>query len=79
MPEDPEILAVVAGMRPSRVGGALVKRDQVVVRGEERVLVHNYGAGGTGYQAGYGMALEAVDSVQDILKNVSKLKPRARL
>ena len=28
---------------------------------DERVVVHNYGAGGTGYQGSWGMAKEAVD------------------
>ncbi|KAF9878470.1 d-amino acid oxidase [Colletotrichum karsti] len=49
----PDILAVAAGLRPSRKGGARVEKTEVTVRGKTRYLVHNYGAGGTGYQAGY--------------------------
>ncbi|OAA57625.1 NAD(P)-binding domain protein [Niveomyces insectorum RCEF 264] len=64
---EPEILAVAAGLRPSREGGARVEREEVVVDGKSRVVVHNYGAGGTGYQAGYGMALDAVKCVEDLL------------
>lgn len=30
--------------------------------------MHNYGAGGTGFQAGYEMATEAVDALEDLLK-----------
>lgn len=54
-------------MRPSRLGGARIERDEIAVDGERRVIVHNYGAGGTGFQAGYGMALDAVKSTEDIL------------
>lgn len=57
-------------MRPSREGGARIERDEILVNGERRVIVHNYGAGGTGFQAGYGMALDAVKSIEDILSTL---------
>ncbi|CAG8909549.1 unnamed protein product [Penicillium egyptiacum] len=52
-----EILAAFAGMRPSREGGARVASEVVQVDESERkgLVVHDYGAGGTGFQAGYGM------------------------
>ncbi|KAK8048209.1 hypothetical protein PG994_009939 [Apiospora phragmitis] len=62
-----EILAVLAGLRPSREGGARVEAVELKVRGQGRLLVHNYGAGGTGFQAGYGMAADAVASAKPIL------------
>ncbi|KAF5538616.1 d-amino-acid oxidase [Fusarium napiforme] len=65
--KEPEVLAAFAGMRPSREGGARIERDENPVNGERRVIVHNYGAGGTGFQAGYGMALDAAKSIEDIL------------
>ncbi|KAI6784019.1 D-amino-acid oxidase-like protein [Emericellopsis cladophorae] len=49
-----EVLAAFAGMRPSRTGGARIEGDSITVKGQKKPLVHNYGAGGTGYQAGYG-------------------------
>ncbi|KAL6922602.1 hypothetical protein ACHAP8_012321 [Fusarium lateritium] len=64
---DVEVLAAFAGIRPSREGGARIERDEIIIDGVKRPIVHNYGAGGTGFQAGYGMALDAVDSVEDIL------------
>lgn len=74
------MLAVVAGLRPSREGGARVEREKVVVHGHERALVHNYGAGGTGFQAGYGMAYDAVETVSDLLKALNNdAVPRSRL
>lgn len=53
---DLEILRVAAGLRPSRHGGARI--EKTVVGG--KVLIHNYGASGYGYQAGLGMASKAV-------------------
>ncbi|KAL5361179.1 hypothetical protein BJX96DRAFT_185172 [Aspergillus floccosus] len=73
---NPEVLAVFAGLRPSRQGGARVERGELLVAGKKRDIVHNYGAGGTGFQAGYGMALDAVASVEDILQSI---KTPARL
>ncbi|VUC29626.1 unnamed protein product [Clonostachys rosea] len=76
---EPEILAVVAGLRPSREGGTRIQREHVIVHGLERSLVHNYGAGGTGFQAGYGMAIDAVQSVDDILSTLKSDKLRLKL
>ncbi|OQE13998.1 hypothetical protein PENFLA_c041G07904 [Penicillium flavigenum] len=58
-----EILAAFAGLRPSREGGARVASEVVQVddSGRKGLVVHNYGAGGTGFQAGYGMAVDAVE------------------
>ncbi|KAJ0421684.1 hypothetical protein BJY00DRAFT_311986 [Aspergillus carlsbadensis] len=79
---EPEILTAAAGLRPSREGGARVERENVSVpvngHGHARTLVHNYGAGGTGFQAGYGMATDAVACVEDILFEVAR-GGRARL
>lgn len=65
-----EVLSVSAGMRPSRHGGARVERTVLEIGGRKRDIVHNYGAGGTGFQAGYGMAVEAVDAAADILRDL---------
>lgn len=46
---------------------------------QKRVLVHNYGAGGTGFQAGYGMALESVELVEDLLVDFGDGDNRASL
>lgn len=72
-------MAVFAGLRPSREGGARVEREKVQVGGKIRALVHNYGAGGTGFQAGYGMALESVATVKDILREIESNVPQAHL
>lgn len=53
---DLEILRVVAGLRPSRHGGVRIEKEVV----EGKTLIHNYGAGGYGYQSGLGMADKAV-------------------
>lgn len=46
---DPEILAAFTGLRPSREGGARVQKEEIKVAREKRTVVHNYGAGGTGF------------------------------
>lgn len=73
------MIASYAGLRPSREGGARIEREEVVIDGKTKVLVHNYGAGGTGYQAGYGMALEAVGTVDDVLRDLETAVRRSRL
>jgi glycine/D-amino acid oxidase-like deaminating enzyme len=56
-PEDLKVIKHGVGLRPSRKGGARVERQIL----DGRTVVHNYGAGGAGYQASWGMAKEAVD------------------
>lgn len=51
-----EIIRVAAGLRPSRHGGPRIEVEHV----EDKLLVHNYGASGYGYQAGFGMSHKAV-------------------
>ena len=66
-----EVLAAFSGLRPSREGGARVERTSIQL-GDSRscVLVHNYGAGGTGFQAGFGMSQEAISTVEDVLSGL---------
>lgn len=52
-----EILRVVSGLRPSRLGGPRIEKEIV---SSNKVLIHNYGASGYGYQAGLAMAHKAV-------------------
>jgi len=59
-PEDLKVLAHGVGLRPSRKGGARVERTVL----DGAVLIHNYGAGGAGYQASWGMAKTAVDLLE---------------
>ncbi|KAH8901112.1 nucleotide-binding domain-containing protein [Thozetella sp. PMI_491] len=66
-----EVLAQISGLRPSRDGGARVEKAELIVNGKKRVIVHNYGAGGTGYQAGYGMAEDSVRLVDDVIEALS--------
>ncbi|KAH6675236.1 hypothetical protein F5X68DRAFT_140256, partial [Plectosphaerella plurivora] len=75
---DFDVLAAFSGLRPSREGGARVERDAIAIAGVRRPLIHNYGAGGTGYQAGYGMAVDAVRLAEDLLGDFH-VEVRARL
>ncbi|KAK8032078.1 FAD dependent oxidoreductase [Apiospora arundinis] len=74
-----EVLAVLAGLRPSREGGARVEAVGLKVQGQDRLLVHNYGAGGTGFQAGYGMAVDAVACAKIVLGRLSSRANQAKL
>ena len=72
-----EVLAAFSGLRPSREGGARVEREELQLEdGRNGVLVHNYGAGGTGFQAGLGMAFDAIASVEKELAGLVKEKSR---
>ena len=74
-----EVLAAFAGLRPSREGGARVEREEIVVDGQTKCLVHNYGAGGTGFQAGFGMALESVSKIEDLLHDIRGQSRQSKL
>jgi D-amino-acid oxidase len=66
-----EVLSAFAGLRPSREGGARVERTSIQVDGSRTgIIVHNYGAGGTGFQAGLGMAQDAITTVEDVLSGL---------
>jgi D-amino-acid oxidase len=70
-----EVLAAFSGLRPSREGGARVERTSIQLDiSHKGILVHNYGAGGTGFQAGLGMAQEAIDTVGDVLSSLPQEK-----
>ncbi|CDR47570.1 CYFA0S33e00562g1_1 [Cyberlindnera fabianii] len=53
------ISRVAAGLRPSRHGGVRIELEEIQAEG--KVLIHNYGASGYGYQSGLGMAHKAVE------------------
>jgi len=52
-----EIIRTASGLRPSRHGGPRIELEKL---DDGKLLVHNYGASGYGYQAGLGMAHKAV-------------------
>ncbi|CAN6605257.1 hypothetical protein TRVA0_002S05358 [Trichomonascus vanleenenianus] len=56
-----EIIREAAGLRPSRQGGVRIEKETRA----KGIVIHNYGASGTGYQSGYGMAMEAVALLKD--------------
>lgn len=57
------------GLRPVREGGTRVESERI----DGVWVVHNYGAGGAGYQSSYGCAMKAVGLVEQALGGRAKL------
>lgn len=58
--ENLEVVRAAAGLRPSRHGGVRIEKEPI---DEGKVVIHNYGASGYGYQAGFGMVKKAIGMV----------------
>ena len=58
------------GLRPARTGGPRCEAEEV--KGTK--VIHNYGHGGSGYQASYGCAYLVVKLVQQIVGSSSDCK-----
>ncbi|KAF4120837.1 FAD dependent oxidoreductase [Geosmithia morbida] len=56
-PEDLKVIAHTVGLRPSRKGGIRLESETI----DGHLIIHNYGAGGTGYQSSWGTAEHAVN------------------
>ncbi|KAE8147896.1 hypothetical protein BDV25DRAFT_131680 [Aspergillus avenaceus] len=65
------------GLRPVRANGTRIEKERI--RGVW--AVHNYGAGGAGYQSSYGCSQAAVNLVQEVLEERKQeaLEERAKL
>jgi D-amino-acid oxidase len=64
-----DIIRHGVGLRPVREGGTRIERERI--NGIQ--VVHNYGAGGAGYQSSYGCALAAVNLVDEAIGIRTKL------
>ncbi|KAA8904997.1 D-amino-acid oxidase [Sphaerosporella brunnea] len=64
-----DIIRTYAGLRPLRIGGVRLEKENI----EGVEVVHNYGAGGFGYQASYGMAEDAACLVDNATHIKAKL------
>jgi D-amino-acid oxidase len=58
-----DIIRHGVGLRPARTGGVRIETEQI----GSRVVVHNYGHAGWGYQGSYGCAERVVELVRDIV------------
>jgi len=56
--EKPSVLAERVGLRPFRKSGVRLERDQLP---DGRIVIHNYGHGGSGFTLSWGCAREVVD------------------
>jgi len=64
-----DIIRHGVGLRPVREGGTRIEKEQIGAV----TVVHNYGAGGAGYQSSYGCAQETVDLIEKAVAPVAKL------
>ena len=64
-----DIIRHGVGLRPIREGGTRVEREVI----EDVAVVHNYGAGGAGYQSSYGCAQAAVDLIHECFPPTARL------
>lgn len=66
---DLDVIRHGVGLRPVREGGTRVEKERI----GDVWVVHNYGAGGAGYQNSYGAAMAAVKLVEEVVGEVAKL------
>lgn len=64
-----DIIRHGVGLRPVREGGTRVEKERI----GDTWVVHNYGAGGAGYQSSYGCAQAAVHLIEEALGTKAKL------
>ncbi|KAH8431068.1 FAD-dependent oxidoreductase [Aspergillus melleus] len=64
-----DIIQHAVGLRPVRTGGTRIEKEKI----GDTWVVHNYGAGGAGYQSSYGCAQDAVKLVSDALGRRARL------
>lgn len=64
-----DIIRHGVGLRPVREGGTRIEKERI----DGVLVVHNYGAGGAGYQSSYGCAQAAVKLVDEALEPKAKL------
>lgn len=58
-----DIIRHGVGLRPVRTKGVRIEKERI----GNVAVIHNYGAGGVGYQSSYGCAQAAVDLVEEVL------------
>jgi D-amino-acid oxidase len=64
-----DIIRHGVGLRPVREGGTRIEKEKI----DGVWVVHNYGAGGAGYQSSYGCAQAAVDLIEQAFESRAKL------
>ncbi|KAL4886797.1 FAD dependent oxidoreductase [Aspergillus karnatakaensis] len=64
-----DIIRYGVGLRPVREGGTRIEKEKI----GGVWVVHNYGAGGAGYQSSYGCAQAAVDLIEEVLEVRARL------
>ncbi|KAF1732700.1 D-amino-acid oxidase [Beauveria bassiana] len=71
--DDVSVIADVVGRRPTREGGMRIELERQPVSGRQAAVLHAYGAGGRGYEIGWGVANEVAQLVNKFLIEESPL------
>ncbi|KGQ04884.1 D-amino-acid oxidase [Beauveria bassiana D1-5] len=71
--DDVSVIADVVGRRPTREGGMRIELERQPVSGRQAAVLHAYGAGGRGYEIGWGVANEIAQLVNKFLIEESPL------
>ncbi|ODV91413.1 hypothetical protein CANCADRAFT_32066 [Tortispora caseinolytica NRRL Y-17796] len=74
-----EIIRHVVGWRPGRVGGPRLEIESAPLPGTNVKVVHNYGAGGGGYQGSRGMAVTVAHIIENDIASKKSLKGSSKL
>ncbi|KAL3448804.1 D-amino-acid oxidase [Aspergillus insuetus] len=68
-PNPHHIIRNGVGLRPVRAGGTRIEKEKI----DGVWVVHNYGAGGSGYQSSYGCAKVAMDLIERAFESRARL------
>ena len=74
--DDISVIADVVGRRPTREGGMRIELERRPVSGRQATVLHAYGAGGRGYEIGWGVAGEVAQLASNFLANYDSLSSK---
>ncbi|KYQ89370.1 D-aspartate oxidase [Tieghemostelium lacteum] len=69
-----EILGVKVGLRPSRYE---IRLEPELLQDNSKLLIHNYGHGGSGFTVSWGCAQEVLNLIQQNIPNLKQSKSKA--
>jgi len=74
-----DVIREMIGRRPTRETGVRIDTERLWIDGKERVICHQYGHSGGGFQNSVGSAEKAIQLMETALKNPTPLSFEARI